>query len=280
MTQTLSLEALLALVPQHDGWIIGDDPANRQVLAAGAAGRLKAAVQGEEADRHRRRRLTYRDLGIRVTNTPGMFGAELADVALGYVIALARETFLIDRGVREGGWPKPRGISLAGCCAALIGYGDIGPATCIRACGLRVIVYDPTSATPESDCVSNAVWPERCAEADFVVVTCALTSSSRHMVDARAFAAMRQGVRIVNVSRGPVIDEAALVEALRWATCIPLRSTSSRSSRCRELAAAWLPALRVWVAQWVEHRGRGGQRAGGAAHRISGGQQWPLMWWW
>ena len=216
VTQTLSLEALLALVPQHDGWIIGDDPANRQVLAAGAAGRLKAAVKwGVGVDNVDF--AACRDLGIRVTNTPGMFGAELADVALGYVIALARETFLIDRGVREGGWPKPRGISLAGCCAALIGYGDIGRHVLsrLRACGLRVIVYDPTSAAPESDCVSNAVWPERCAEADFVVVTCALTSSSRHMVDARAFAAMRQGVRIVNVSRGPVIDEAALVEALR-----------------------------------------------------------------
>lgn len=216
VTQTLSIDALLALVPGHDGWIIGDDPANRQVLEAGAAGRLKAAVKwGVGVDNVDF--AACRDLGIRVTNTPGIFGAEVADVALGYVIALARETFLIDRGVRDGAWPKPRGISLAGRCAALIGHGDIGRHVLsrLRACDLRVIVYDPTNAAPESDGVSNSVWPERCAEADFMVVTCALTPSSRHMVDARTLAAMRPGVRIVNVSRGPVIDEAALVDALR-----------------------------------------------------------------
>jgi D-3-phosphoglycerate dehydrogenase len=214
--QTLSVEALLALVPQHDGWIIGDDPANRQVLAAGVAGRLKAAVKwGVGVDNVDF--AACRELGIQVTNTPGMFGAEVADVALGYVIALAREIFAIDRGVRKGAWPKPRGISLAGRCAALIGHGDIGRHVLarLRACGMRVIVYDPTSPAPEAGDVANAVWPQRCEEADFVIVACALTPSSRHMVDAASLAVMRRGVRIINVSRGPVICEAALVDALR-----------------------------------------------------------------
>lgn len=216
VTQTLGVDTLLALVPQHDGWIIGDDPANWQVLATGVAGRLKAAVKwGVGVDNVDL--AACRELGIRVTNTPGMFGAEVADVALGYVISLARETYPIDRGVRDGAWPKPRGISLAGRCAALIGYGDIGRHVLrrLRACGMRVIVYDPTCAAPDSDDVANAVWPWRCEEADFVVVTCALTQSSRHMVNAGSLAAMRKGVRIVNVSRGSVIDEAALVDALR-----------------------------------------------------------------
>lgn len=216
VTQTLSVEQLLQLVPEHDGWIIGDDPANRQVLAAGAAGRLRAAVKwGVGVDNVDF--AACRDLGIPVTNTPGMFGAEVADVALGYVIALARETFAVDREVRAGAWPKPRGISLAGRCAALIGHGDIGRHVLSRllACGMRVIVYDPVNAAPAADRVASAAWPERCDEADFLVVTCALTESSRHMVNTRSIAALRRGVRVVNVSRGPVIDEAALVAALR-----------------------------------------------------------------
>jgi D-3-phosphoglycerate dehydrogenase len=53
-----------------------------------------------------------KDLGIPITNTPGMFGAEVADVALGYLLSLARYLHVIDRGVREGAWPKNRGMSL------------------------------------------------------------------------------------------------------------------------------------------------------------------------
>jgi len=85
------------------------------------------------------------DLDIPIINTPDMFGTEVADKALGYIIALARETFDIDRGVRNCDWPKPRGISLAGRTVALIGFGDIGKNTAKRllAAYMKVIAYDP-----------------------------------------------------------------------------------------------------------------------------------------
>jgi D-3-phosphoglycerate dehydrogenase len=99
----------------------------------------------------------------------------------------------------------------------LVGYGDIGRNTARRllAAGMDVIAYDPyvERSTLEAG-VTMASWPERLGEADFVVVNCALTSSSRHMLDAQAFAAMKPGVRVVNVGRGPVIDEQALITAL------------------------------------------------------------------
>jgi D-3-phosphoglycerate dehydrogenase / 2-oxoglutarate reductase len=213
--QTLSIEELLRLVPEHDGWIIGDDPANRVVLTAGAAGRLKAAVKwGVGVDNVDL--AACQELGLSVANTPGMFGAEVADVALGYLIALARDTFVIDRLVRAGEWPKPRGISLGGRTVALIGFGDIGRHLLARltACGLRVVVYDPGSRAAESTAVTNAIWPDRSAEADFVIVTCALTESSRRLLNAASISALRPGVRVVNVSRGAIVDEAALVTAL------------------------------------------------------------------
>jgi D-3-phosphoglycerate dehydrogenase / 2-oxoglutarate reductase len=71
-----------------------------------------------------------KDLGIPVTNTPQMFGSEVADVGTAYVIALARQLMLIDRGVRAGGWPKPAGISLPGRQVGVIGLGDIGRNVC------------------------------------------------------------------------------------------------------------------------------------------------------
>lgn len=217
VVQTLSVEQLKELVPQHDGWIIGDDPATREVFEAGKAGRLKAAVKwGIGVDNVDF--AACKDLGIPITNTPNMFGGEVADIAVGYVIALARQTFDIDRGVRAGEWPKPRGISLGGKTVALVGFGDIGQNTARRllAADMAVVAYDPyapdDSAMPQ---VQRATWPQRINEADFIVINCALTPSSHHMLNAVTLAQCKPGVRVVNVGRGPIIDELALEAALQ-----------------------------------------------------------------
>jgi len=217
VVQTLSVEELKEIVPQHDGWIIGDDPATREVFEAGKAGNLKAAVKWgigvDNVDFD-----ACKDLNIPIINTPDMFGREVADIAMGYVIALARETFEIDRAVRDGKWIKPRGISLSGKKVALIGFGDIGQSTAKRllVLDMNVIVYDPfadnSSNLPE---VEREVWPNRVEEVDFIVITCSLTKSSYHMVNADIFKQAKDGVRVVNVGRGPIIDEASLEDALK-----------------------------------------------------------------
>jgi len=214
VVQTLPESELIDLVPQYDGWIIGDDPATRAVFTAGRAGRLRAAVKwGVGVDNVDF--VAARELGLPITNTPGAFGGEVADVAVAYVTMLARELSVIDRGVRAGGWPKPAGISLSGKTVALIGHGDIGRnvARRVAAADMRVIAYDPALNGPV-DGVEVAEWPERIEEADFMVFTCALTPRNRHMLDAGVLACAKRGVRIVNVARGPLIDEAALVAAL------------------------------------------------------------------
>jgi len=213
--QTLSVEELLRLVPEHDGWIIGDDPATREVLHAGRRGLLKAAVKwGVGVDNVDFE--ACKDLGIPVSNTPDMFGKEVADIAMGYVTALARETFEIDRGVRAGQWPKPRGISLAEKTVALIGLGDIGRQLAKRlvAAEMRVIGYDPKKDVGQVPYIERADWPERVDEADFIVATCSLTPSSRHMINKHILTMAKSGVRIVNVGRGPVIHEEELIAAL------------------------------------------------------------------
>ena len=214
--QTLSVDELKELVPKHHGWIIGDDPATREVFESGKNGLLKAAVKwGIGVDN-----VDFKacdSLGIPIINTPNMFGAEVADIAVGYVIALARETFEIDRGVREGKWPKPRGISLAGKTVALVGYGDIGKNTAKRliASDMKIIAYDPhfdkSHISPQIDC---ARWPDRVEEADFIVMNCALTETSRHMLNNDVLNRAKHGVRIINVGRGPIIDEKALEASL------------------------------------------------------------------
>ncbi|MGB1883073.1 MAG: phosphoglycerate dehydrogenase [Gammaproteobacteria bacterium] len=215
VVQTLSEAELVERLPHHRGWIIGDDPATRAVFEAGVKGELKAAVKWgvgvDNVDFEAARRLN-----LPITNTPNMFGHEVADVAHGYVIGLARELFLIDRGVRAQEWPKPRGISLAGKKAGLIGFGDIGAQTARRleASGLSLVVYDPALDQAPNPTCQLARWPDQIEQCDFLVFTCALTASSRHMLNAETLARCKPGVRIVNVARGPLIDESALVDAL------------------------------------------------------------------
>lgn len=218
VVQTLSVPELLELVPTVDGWIIGDDPANDEVFTAGKNGQLKAAVKwGVGVDNVDFK--ACERLGIPISNTPMMFGEEVGGLAAHYVVALARQSFLIDRGVRAGEWPKPAGISLQGRTVALIGFGDIGRSTARMLHGFRlnVNVYDPFAKKTEEDekNYNFLEWSQNLGDADFVVVTCALTPSTRHMINAETLSQMKDDVRIVNVSRGPVIDENALLQSLK-----------------------------------------------------------------
>jgi len=216
VVQTLTEQELIGILPTQDGWIAGDDPASRKVLKAGAAGRLKAVVKwGIGTDNVDF--AAAREFGLKVSNTPGMFGAEVADVAMAYLIGLARSLFVIERGVRAGGWPKPRGVSLQGKVLALVGLGDIGGnvATRARAAGMELVAFDPRfEPGPRGDGIEVRRWPDGLALADFLVLTCPLTSDTRHMIDQRALALVKPGLRFVNVARGQLVDEGALIRAL------------------------------------------------------------------
>lgn len=216
VAQTLSVEQLLEVVPAHEGWIIGDDPATTEVFAAGRKGRLRAAVKwGVGVDNVDRDGALA--AGVPVSNTPGMFGREVADVAMAYLVMLARQLHIIDRGVWQNEWPKPAGMSLAGKTAALVGFGDIGRQIARRllVAEMNVVAYDPFyQPTTGLDAVQAAKWPDRLEEAHFVILACALTPENRHLVGRESLARCRDGVRVVNVSRGALVDERALAEAL------------------------------------------------------------------
>ena len=209
--QTLEEDELVKLLPAFDGWIIGDDPATARVFEAGKAGNLKAAVKWgigtDNVDFDACKRLN-----IPIINTPNMFGNEVADLVMGYVVALARETFYIDRVVRDGKWPKNRGISLTGKKVGLVGYGDIGRNTAMRllACGMDVIAYDPAINCSEDNRVKLVQWPKRIEECDFLVFTCSLNTKNYHMLNKDVLSKCKNGVRIVNVARGPLINEDEL----------------------------------------------------------------------
>ncbi len=216
IVQTMTEDELVDLVPQYDGWIIGDDPATRSVFEAGVKGRLKAAVKwGIGVDNVDF--AVAKELGIPIINTPDMFGAEVADVAMCYVTGLARHLFSIDAEVKNGNWPKPRGISLSGKKVGLVGFGDIGKNSAKRmlSADMKVIAYDPEFKPAEGlESVEQAEWPDRIGECDFIVFTCSLNNKNYHMFNPDVLALLKKGVRVVNVARGPLIDETALLKGL------------------------------------------------------------------
>lgn len=216
VVQTMSEDELCKQLPGFDGWIIGDDPASARVLEAGAHGRLKAIVKWgvgvDNVDFEAAKRL-----GLPAVNTPGVFGREVADVAMNYVSGLARETFRIDREIRAtNSWPKPCGISLAGRTAGLIGFGDIGRNTATRllAADMKVIAYDPFYRPVENLNVTPMPWPQGIEACDFLVFTAPLNDATRHMFNDDALERVKPGVRIINVGRGPVVKQTSLLKGL------------------------------------------------------------------
>lgn len=217
-TQVLSENELMKLLPEYDGWIIGDDPATHKVFSAAQSGKLVASVKwGVGVDNVDFK--ACEELGIPITNTPNVFGTEVADLAIGYIVGLARNTFYIDRKIRQNfDWPKPAGMSLSHKKIGIVGFGDIGYNTAKRLMGfdVNVIAYDPAiEGNLGLDYVKRKAWPQDLEKLDFLVLTCALNDKNHHMLDAAALAKMKAGSRVVNVARGPLIDEYALISALQ-----------------------------------------------------------------
>jgi len=159
--------------------------------------------------------------GIPVGNTPGILTDATADIAFALLLAAARRIVESEKYIREGKWKTWHpsmllGMDLAGRTLGLVGFGRIGRAVAKRAVGfdLRIIFYDPT-AEPEFGAVKMNSLEELLHEADFVSVHTPLNESTRHMVNADFLSKMKPNAVLVNTSRGPVVDQVALYEALK-----------------------------------------------------------------
>jgi phosphoglycerate dehydrogenase-like enzyme len=217
VVQQLSEAEMMAIIGEFDGIIVGDDPLTAPVLAR--ADRLKViskwgvGIDNIDLDVARAR-------GIVVTNTPGVFGDEVADVVLGYLILLARKLHVIDRSVRSGGWPKIEGISLTSRRLGVVGLGSIGQAVARRglALGMRVAGHDVATTQQEAARalgVEILELDDLLRETDVVSLNCPLTRENRHLLDERRLAMLPRGAWVINTARGPLIDESALIAAIR-----------------------------------------------------------------
>lgn len=215
--QQLHEAALLEIMPEIDGVIAGDDHFTGRVLEASPRLKIlsKWGIGTDSIDKQAAERL-----GIPVTNTPGMFGDEVADMALGYVLLLGRRQHQIDAGVRGGAWPRVEGESFRDQTALVVGLGSIGRAICTRlqAIGMRVLGHDPVEQAQEAARalgVEAVPLDEGLQVAHWLVLAAPLTPGTSGMLDQRRIALLPRGARVVNVARGQLVQEAALVDALQ-----------------------------------------------------------------
>jgi D-3-phosphoglycerate dehydrogenase len=160
--------------------------------------------------------------GIVVTNTPSPMPRPVATMALTFVLALAGKLMLKDRMTREGRWDERMdhmGMGLSGRTLGVIGAGRIGKEILrmARTFDLKLLAADPYVDAVELGYVGarKVDLDTLCAESDFVVAIPLLNAETRHLVGARQFARMKPTAYFINVSRGPVVDEPAMIEALR-----------------------------------------------------------------
>ncbi|MGV9796729.1 phosphoglycerate dehydrogenase [Mycobacterium sp. NPDC003449] len=216
LTGGRSEEELIELLTDVDAVVAASDPFTASVLAAAPALRVIArtgvgfdAIDVDAAS----------ERGIVVCNAPGVNRQSVAELTLAFLLMCARHINPVVADVRSGGWGRPSGTELAGTTLGVVGLGAIGRAVAhlATAFGMRVLAHDQVIDNAYVDEHGIEVVPlERLLNlSDFVSLHLFLGPQTHHLIDAERLALMKPTAYLINTSRGPIVDEAALVDALR-----------------------------------------------------------------
>ncbi|GAB4539179.1 MAG: phosphoglycerate dehydrogenase [Anaerolineae bacterium] len=214
-----SREKLCEIIPDYDAIIIRSSvridadllPLSSRLKVIGRAGMGLDNVDIDAASLR----------GVIVMNTPGANTIATTEHAIAMLLALCRHIPQADASLRAGEWARSRfiGVQLYRKTLGIVGLGRIGAQVARRtqAFGMTVIAFDPyiSDDVARELNVTLVDMDELLARSDFITLHTALTPETRGMINARAIARMKQGVRLVNCARGGLLDEAALVAALR-----------------------------------------------------------------
>lgn len=210
-------DELLRLIPGMDGVICGDDRFTEKVLER--ANRLQViskwgtGVDSIDIDACRKR-------GIVVCNTPDAFSNPVADTVLGYILCFARRVLESNRVMKSGGWEKLKARSLSECTVGIVGVGNIGGQVAERlsAFGADIVGNDIRDIDPtlkDRTGLESMPLDELLAESEFVSLNCDLNETSFGLIGRDELKSMKPDSVIINTSRGPVINQTALVRALQ-----------------------------------------------------------------
>jgi D-3-phosphoglycerate dehydrogenase len=211
-------EELLAYAGQFDGTVCGDDRYSARVIEA-CIPRLKViskwgtgidSIDLEAAKAH----------GVMVGNTPNAFTLPVADTVMGYILAFARRQPWMDRAMKSGEWEKLPGRSLSECTLGVVGVGTIGKAVLRRAksFGMKLLgndIIEINSEFIQEVGLEMTELNDLLARSDFVSVNCDLNPTSLRLIGEEAFKKIKNTAVLINTARGAIVDEGALVEALK-----------------------------------------------------------------
>ena len=219
--ERLDEDEILKYAGQFDGAVCGDDRFSARVLAA-CAPRLKViskwgtgvdSIDSAACER----------LGVKLYRTPNAFTLPVTDSVMGYLLAFARCLPWMDGAMKAGVWEKLPGRALHECTLGVVGVGTIGKTVLRRAhafgmvlLGTDIVEIDHVFIAETG--VKMTTLDDLLARADFVSLNCDLNPTSLHLINARTLSLMRPHAILVNTARGPIVDEPALVEALKAGT--------------------------------------------------------------
>jgi D-3-phosphoglycerate dehydrogenase len=212
---------LLKYAGQFDGTICGDDRYTSRVLES-CAPRLKViskwgtGIDSIDADSCAR-------LGIKLFRTINAFTLPVADSVMGYLLAFARRQSWMDNAMKVGRWEKIPGRALHECTLGVIGIGNIGKALTrrVRAFGMTILgndIIEIDHVFIAETGIQMTTLDALLSASDFVSVNCDLNPTSHHIINARTLSLMRTNAVLINTARGSIVDEAALVAALKAGT--------------------------------------------------------------
>jgi len=215
MTQDINEEWLIKHLKGVDGAIIGNVPMSAYVLENASSLKV-VSMHGVGVD-HVDLEAASR-LGVVIANCPGTNDQAVADLALGLMIAVARNIPNVVHELRDGVWGRHTGSELWNKTLGLIGFGRIGRGVANRGLGfeMKVLVFDPFIKVEQVDLPGSTLtsFEEVLKEADFLSLHAPLNGTTRNMIGEEQLATMKPSAYLINTARGGLVDEQALAKAL------------------------------------------------------------------
>lgn len=218
VVERLSEAELMPYAGNIDGVIAGDDRFSKEVLEAFSPRLQVISKWGTGIDSIDQDMATR--LGVKVFNTPDAFIDAVADSVMGYVLAFARQIPWMDDKLKSGEWEKIPSRALHECTLGVIGVGRIGKAVLKRAHAFNMTlrgndIVEIDSGFLEEYGVEMLPLADLLEKSDYISLNCDLNPTSKHLIDEAALKRMQASAVLINTSRGPVVHEAALIDALQ-----------------------------------------------------------------
>lgn len=216
-TERMEESDLLPIIAEFDGVVCGDDRFTEDVYRK--AKKLKViskwgtgidSIHKDIAERY----------GVKVYNTPDAFSHPVSDTVLAFMLAFSRNLIVQDEMMKRGQWEKIKGKTLGEQTLGIIGCGNVGSRVAARAhaFGMRILAYDPKEvpkAVQEEYGIEQTDFDTLLRNSDFISMNCDLNDTSFHILSGRAFDLMKETAVVINTARGSVVDEEALIDALK-----------------------------------------------------------------